>query len=75
MEELNTPLNKAQLDLLKLFSRVKSEEELNEIKTIIGQYFANKATKEADRLWDERGFTQDTMNEWLSDEHKHANRS
>ena len=75
MDTLQTPLNKAQLELLKLFSKVNNEEELMEIKRLIGQYYANKATKEADRLWDERGYTQETMDEWLRHEHKHGNRS
>lgn len=67
METLQTPLNKAQLELLKLFSRVKSEEELDEIRTIIGQYYANKAIAEANRLWDERGYTQQTMDDWMNE--------
>lgn len=75
METLQTPLNKAQLELLKLFSKVNNEEELMEIKALIGQYYAKKAITEADRLWDERGYTQEKMDEWLSHEHKHANRS
>lgn len=74
-ETLQTPLNKAQLELLKLFSRVSDEKELTEIKDLIVQYYADKLTRETDRLWDERGYTQETMNEWLSHEHKHANRS
>ena len=67
MEELKTPLNKAQLELLKLFSRVNDEEELNELRTIISQYYANKATEEANRIWQERGYTQKTMDEWLNE--------
>jgi hypothetical protein len=67
METLQTPLNKAQLELLKLFSRVKSEEELNEIRTIIGQYYANKAIAEANRLWNERSYTQQTMDNWMNE--------
>ncbi len=75
METLQTPLNKAQLELLKLFSRVTDEAELMEIKAMIGRYYADKATKEADRIWEERGYSQETMNEWLTGEHKHANRT
>ena len=67
MDVLQTPLNKAQLELLKLFSRVSSEEELNELRTIIGQFYAKKVTEEANRLWDERGYTQETMDQWLNE--------
>lgn len=74
-ETLQMPLNKAQLDLLKLFSRVSDEKELMEIKDLVVEYYANKLNREMDKIWDERGYTQDTMNEWLTHEHKHANRS
>lgn len=67
VETLRTPFNKAQLELLKLFGRVNDENELNEIKTIIAQYYANKAIAEADRLWDERGYTQQTMDDWMKE--------
>lgn len=67
MEAIRQPLNNAQLELLKLFSRVTNEEELVELKTIIGQYYAKKATEEANRLWDERGYTQKTMDEWMEE--------
>lgn len=67
METLQTPLNEAQLELLKLFSLVKSEEERIGIKTISGQYYANKAIAEANRLWDERGYTRQTMNDWMNE--------
>ena len=61
METLNYPLNKAQLELLKLFSRVNSEEELLDIKRLITRYYAERAMDIADKLWDERGYTQDDM--------------
>lgn len=67
MQDLQTPLNNAQLELLKLFSKITSEEELMELKTVIGQYYANKATEEATRLWNERGYTQETMNAWMKE--------
>lgn len=65
-ETLSTPLNKAQLELLKLFSRVNDEKELNDIKDMVVQYYAKKLLDETDRLWDERGYTQETMNQWLN---------
>lgn len=75
MEQKHQPLSNAQLELLKLFSRPMSDAELAELKNYLVQFYAKRVMDEADRLWDERGYTQETMNEWLSDEHKHANRS
>lgn len=69
---LRSPFNKAQLELLKLFSRVSNEDELNEIREMISQYYAKKVTEEANRLWDERGYTQETMEQWLNEKTWHA---
>ena len=62
-----TKLSNLQLELLKIFSRNISDEQLLEIKAILSAYFAEKATKEMDRLWDERGWTQETMQQWLKE--------
>ncbi len=61
MEVLQTPLNKAQLELLKLFSKIKSEEELTAVKDLIVNYYAQKLMDRADKIWDERGYTQEDM--------------
>jgi hypothetical protein len=62
-----TKLTNLQLELLKIFSRELPDEELLEIKNILSAYFAEKATKEMDRLWDEKGWTQETMQQWLNE--------
>jgi len=61
----NKPLTNLQLELLKIYSFNISDEQLSEIREILTQYFANKATTEMDRLWDENDWTNNTMNEWL----------
>jgi hypothetical protein len=60
-ETLQTPLNKAQLELLRLFSRVKSEEELLDIKRMVTQYYAERVKKEVNKAWEERGYTQEDL--------------
>ena len=59
------PLTSLQLELLKIYSFDIDDEQLLEIKTLLANYFADKATEEADRLWQERGWTNETMGEWL----------
>jgi hypothetical protein len=61
METLQTPLNKAQLELLKLFSRVKSEEELMDLKRLIVEFYAKPMMDRADKMCEERGYTQEDM--------------
>ena len=67
MEGLQTPFNKTQLEIMRLLNDISSEEELRELKTFIGQYYANKIIKETDRIWDERGYTQQTMDAWINE--------
>lgn len=60
-ETLQTPLNKAQLDILKLLGRLKTEEELIELKKLIVDFYAKRLMDKADRIWEERGYTQDDV--------------
>ena len=63
--EPSAPLNDLQLELLKLYSTGVTPDELLEVKRLLGQYFADKATRAADRVWDERGLTNEDMDAWL----------
>ena len=54
--ERSTVFNPAQLSLLEMFSRVKTEEQLLEIKDVLAEYFAKKvedgiAELESKGLW------------------------
>jgi hypothetical protein len=62
---LRQPLSNLQLELLEMFTQQVTNEDLLAIKKMLSDYFAKKAIDEADKLWDERAYTQDTMNEWL----------
>jgi len=61
-------LTNLQLELVKLFSYKIAESQVLEIKQLLSNYFADKATEEMDRLWDENNWTEETMKEW-SNEH------
>ena len=54
-----------QLELLKLFSRDLSEEDLKAIKRLIVQYLAEKTTDLADKVWEEKGWTNEDMDRLL----------
>ena len=68
MSVLNYPLTNIQMELLKLFSTNMSDEEVIELKGVIARFYAEKATAEADRIWDERGLTNEDMDKWLNQE-------
>ena len=55
------PLTNLQMQLLKSFYFDIPTEQLEEIKTILGNYFASKATDEMDKLWVENNWSQKTM--------------
>ena len=60
-------LSNLQLELLKVFSVELNETQILEIRAMLTHYFAEKATEEMDRLWDERGWTEQTMKEWANE--------
>ena len=66
MNTLKFPLSNVQMELLKIFSTDISETEINELKLVIANYYANKAIKKSDEIWDEKGMTNDDMNKWLN---------
>ena len=60
-------LSPLQLELLKIFSIPLEERQLLEIKELLSRYFAEQATGEMDRLWEERGWTNETMRKWAQE--------
>ena len=61
-----SPLTNLQQELIKLYSFDLPESDLLNIKRMLAKYFAQKAIAEADKVWDEKGYTNETMNEWLN---------
>ena len=53
----SAPLTNLQLELVKLFAKEVPEEDLQNIKQLIANYFAEKAMDKADKVWDEKGWT------------------
>ncbi len=68
MAILDKPLSNLQIELLQLYSQDVSEEDLIAIKRLLAKYFADRASDEMDKLWEEKGWTNKTMDKWLSDE-------
>lgn len=62
------PLSNLQLELLKLYSSDISEADLLHIKHYLARYFAFKAIGDADKVWDEKGYTDETMDQWLNED-------
>ena len=69
MSELKYPLNNAQVELMKLFGTNLSNNDLKDLKNLLSQFFANKAIQAADKIWVEKGLTNDDMDNWLNEKH------
>ena len=58
---LTSGFNNIQLEFLKLYARPISNEDLEAIKKLVANYFAQKAMDEADKIWVERGYDAETI--------------
>ena len=67
-----TVFNAAQLQILDLMAYVESEDTLNEIKDMLSNYFAQKAEREIDKLWDNGQINNTIIEEW---KHEHMRTS
>ena len=54
----------AQLELLNALNNINSEAELNEFKNLVAHFFAQKAQKAIDKMWDEGLINADTIEQW-----------
>lgn len=57
-------LNKIQLEILNLFRNNQSEDELQEIKSLLIAYLAAKTTLEADKAFEHKGYTTAIFEKW-----------
>lgn len=62
---VSNALNEQQIEILKLFSRKLDNEDLMAIKDLIVKYLAEKATRMADQIWDEKGWDDGKVDEIL----------
>jgi hypothetical protein len=60
-------LSNVQKELLKIYANNVSDNTLLEIKQILANYFAEKATSAIDEFWDENKLTEQTMIDWTNE--------
>lgn len=64
-----TKLNSMQLFMIKLFQKQLNAKQEEEIKALLTDYFARQIDEEMDRIWEEKGLSQEDLNHAL-EEHK-----
>ena len=66
--QLRTPFTPFQMQMLKLTERIKSQEEMDDIRQLVSKYFADKAQQEVDRLWELGVINDEVIESW---KHEH----
>jgi hypothetical protein len=61
---METALNPAQLEILKVLQHLKDEKDLAEIKALLVAYLSDKVVRSADAAFDEKGYTADIFAKW-----------
>lgn len=64
MTKLTAPLNRAQIEILKLFNQPMNDNDLAELKEILIDFLMDKLIKSADQSIDEQGLTTGEVNKW-----------
>lgn len=54
----------AQLEVLNAIKSIHSQAEFNEFRDMIARYFAEKAQKSIDALWDKGSIDEQTIEQW-----------
>jgi hypothetical protein len=62
------PLSHMQMELMKLYSAGVPDQYLAEIKEMIARFLLAKAREEADIIWKEKKYTEETTQQWLRGE-------
>ena len=74
-QDVKSSFSNLQLELLKLYANGISDEQLLEIKWLLGRYFAEKATEGMDGFIEEKGLTPQDILKKSKEHHRRANRS
>jgi hypothetical protein len=73
MTQNRTQLSNVQIELLKLYSNNISDKYLFDLKLLMANYFAQKATEAMDVVWDEKGLTEQDMINWTNEHNRLKN--
>lgn len=57
----SAPLSNLQSELLKLYAKGVTEEELLDIRRMLAKYFMERAIQGATKIWDENGYNAERL--------------
>lgn len=62
-----TTLTPVQRHLVEMFTFCRSQQTVEDLKEILGTFYADKVQKEADRLWEEGILDENAINNILNE--------
>lgn len=65
---IRQPFNPAQIELLSTMASLSTEDDLIELKQAIVRFFAERADREMERLWENGTINENTLETW---KHEH----
>jgi hypothetical protein len=70
MTQVQNRMTNLQFEIVKMFNYELNNNELVEIKSLLSNYFQNKIDGNMDKLWVDKGWTNDTMRQILNEHPK-----
>lgn len=70
MSVVTQKLTNVQVELLNTFAYELPEEELKDLKKVLVGFFAKRIRQQTSQIWKEKGYTSETMKDWLNDENQ-----
>lgn len=70
MSVVTQKLTNVQVELLNTFAYELPEEELKDLKKVLVGFFAKRIRQQTNQIWEEKGYTSETMKDWLNDENQ-----
>ena len=68
--QINPPLTSLQLELLKIYSFNPDNEDLQEIKTILGKYFSEKFIGKINTAVEGKSINDNDLDKWLEESYQ-----
>jgi len=67
MVQTDQPMSKLQLELLKLYATHISDQQLEMVKKLLADFFAEMIDAEMKEVWETQGWDEQTIEQWKTE--------
>ena len=64
METLKQPFNPVQIEILNTMAQLNTDSDLIELKKVVSKFFAERADREMEQLWNKGTINSQTIDDW-----------